>query len=153
MQEPAGSLHGLPDEDFWVNLVRPSVVQVPLIAFSDDEVIASPLVLDEDFWLNLVAPVTASQYQYLPYLPDAEEIPAGSLIPPIPPQPVVFSPIVLGPVLRSFEVSQNIPATVITSLNSLQLFQSPDSSIGLFLPAPGGNAYALFKRDYYIVAG
>src|SRR5438132_3862885 len=47
-------------------------------AWTPDELPQAPRV-DEDYWQNPVAPVAGSLYQALPYLPDVEELPAGSL--------------------------------------------------------------------------
>lgn len=76
---PAASLHGQPDEDFWIPTPQPTI-SPPKIAFSDDDVIVpQPIIFqpEEDYWLNYASPV-ASRFGPL-YLPDAEEIPAGSL--------------------------------------------------------------------------
>src|SRR5713101_7795980 len=35
--------------------------------------------IEEEYWQNWVAPVQAKLYQPLPYLPDADDLPAGSL--------------------------------------------------------------------------
>src|ERR1700724_3499450 len=48
-----------------------------VFGWQQDEV--SQAVADEAFWQNPVAPTSATLYQNLPYLPDSEEIPAGSL--------------------------------------------------------------------------
>ena len=88
VQEPAGKLFGQPDEDFWDNPVFPTIwlnaypnqwifdVQEPA-----GNLFGQP---DEDFWENAVPPVPAAVYQRLPYLPDPEEIPTGSLSVPLP---------------------------------------------------------------------
>jgi hypothetical protein len=67
--DPAGSLHGQPDEDFWANPVAPVAPNIwqplPIAAGEPGELIV-PLPPDEDFWENAVAPVAASIYQPLP---------------------------------------------------------------------------------------
>jgi hypothetical protein len=48
------------DEDFWTNPVEPVVYFPPVVAITDDEIIAiAPPIQDEDFWINAVAPVFA----------------------------------------------------------------------------------------------
>jgi len=50
-------------------------------AFRDDEtIIPTPPIQDEDLWWQPPAMIAAGYYLPLPYLPDVEEIPAGSLI-------------------------------------------------------------------------
>jgi hypothetical protein len=44
-----------------------------------DEATTPPPIMDEDFWQNPVPPVIRSFYRQLPYLPDPEELPSGSL--------------------------------------------------------------------------
>ena len=67
------------DEDFWRNPVAP-VFAYSARVFLDDEIFpVAPPIRDEDLWINAVAPVAASNWLRLPYLPDAEEIPAGYL--------------------------------------------------------------------------
>jgi hypothetical protein len=73
------------DADFWQNAVAPIPSYIPPLVFIADDLITIPLpVRDEDFWSNPVAPVQATNYVRLPYVPDPEEIPAGSLIAYIP---------------------------------------------------------------------
>jgi hypothetical protein len=77
------------DEDFWRNPVAP-VFAYSARVFLDDEIFpVAPPIRDEDFWSNAVAPIAASNWLPLPYLPDADEIPAGYLF-------VVSVPEVLG---------------------------------------------------------
>jgi hypothetical protein len=49
-----------------------------VFSWQQDEAPISP-IQDEDFWQNPAPPIPATFYQKLPYLPDPEEIPAGSL--------------------------------------------------------------------------
>lgn len=74
------------DEDFW-NHPAPTA-QWTALTFTDTDVIVpqpAPGEPDEDFWALGPAHVPAAVYSQLPYLPDPEEIPAGSLVPPTPP--------------------------------------------------------------------
>jgi len=91
VQEPAGSLYGQPDEDFWANPVRP--IQASLLwpnpAFDAGEIAYAPATAppEEDFWANPARPVPGAIYQRLPYGPDPEELPSGSLYNPIEEEP------------------------------------------------------------------
>jgi hypothetical protein len=98
--EPAGNLHNTADEDFWHNDVQPIWgYPVPALYFgiingSFDEVIFSQptTAIDDEFWFPqigpLIFPIPASNLLLYPYQPDPEEIPAGSLVPFVPPPPV-----------------------------------------------------------------
>jgi hypothetical protein len=82
--EPAGSLYGQPDEDFWVNPVAPAppriYQQLPYLPDVSDEPGGSPHgVPEETEWQNWVAPSPSRPWQPLPYLPELSEDPAGSL--------------------------------------------------------------------------
>jgi len=91
--DPAGSLYGAQEETEWQNPVEASRSRgVAQSNFStsqllnfwtlDDDPAGSLLKFtspDEDFWENPVNPVPPAVCQQLPYLEDAEEIPAGSL--------------------------------------------------------------------------
>jgi hypothetical protein len=85
--EDAPFLYGQYEEDYWQSPI-PAQGAIFRQPFTDDDlpvfVPAAPM-FDEDFWCSGVAPVQASIYQRLPYIPDPEEIPAGSLTPPPPP--------------------------------------------------------------------
>jgi hypothetical protein len=75
---PAGLLYGQPDEDYWQNPVFPA--QVTFLwpqQWAFDEQFPVLFRPDEDYWQNPVAPAPVA-YGTL-YLPDPEEIPAGSL--------------------------------------------------------------------------
>ena len=79
--DPAATLSGQPDEDFWQNPVAPvkasNFVSLPLGDL--EELPAGSLhgPAEEDFWINPVAPVPG---KFSPlYLPDPEEMPASSL--------------------------------------------------------------------------
>jgi hypothetical protein len=97
--EAAGSLYALHDEDFWQNAVAPvnwlpPVNWTGLSALGYDDVIGTPSTSTiEETYLNaglagwMVAPVQDLNRIALPYLPDPEEIPAGSLVPFVPPAP------------------------------------------------------------------
>jgi len=153
-QEPAGNLFGQFDEDFWVNPVAPvqSTFLVPQQASFEQHDVPSQVVVgvpDEIYWqLGGPQPVAASLYYNLPYLPDVEEIPAGSLIPPVPPvPPSTCQPIVLGKVLRQFGVSCSNPAVILTTSNDFQLFLFNGAQ---YLIAPADTS--LFQRSYWIVA-
>jgi hypothetical protein len=101
---PAGSLRRQPDEDFWQNAVAPvppSIFQRLPYLPEPEEIPAGSLrgQPDEDFWppsaaatggmppiafaaggaQGLVTAVPPAIFQRLPYLPEPEEIPAGSL--------------------------------------------------------------------------
>jgi hypothetical protein len=92
--EPAGSLCGQPDEDFWANPAAPVPPcgpkpsgggppalygQLPYLPeVSDDPAGSLYGQPDEDFWVNPVAPAPPRIYQQLPYLPDICDEPAGS---------------------------------------------------------------------------
>lgn len=123
-QEP--TLFGQFDEDFWQNAVQP--VQAALAwpqQFTFDVQEPSGSLFgqpDEDFWKNWVAPVQASLYQNLPYLPDPEEIPAGSLIPPVPPVPPSFQSTFVGRVIADFGVTKSNPAEIDKFSASQQTF-------------------------------
>lgn len=72
-------------EDYWFNPPRKRMCIIYTFVLRDDDVvIPTPPIRDEDCWINSVAPVAASNYLPLPYLPDPEEIPAGSLAGAIP---------------------------------------------------------------------
>jgi hypothetical protein len=77
------------DEDYWTSGVAP-VWCYPATVFLADDVIqfASP-IQDDYAWQSNIAPAVASNWLQLPYLPDPEEIPAGTLI-------VESTPTVLG---------------------------------------------------------
>ena len=153
-QEPAGNLFGQFDEDFWINPVAPvqKTFVVPQQASFEQHDVPSQVVVgvpDEIYWqLGGPQPVAASLYYNLPYLPDVEEIPAGSLIPPVPPvPPSTCQPIVLGKVLRQFGVSCSNPAVILTTSNDFQLFLFNGAQ---YLIAPADTS--LFQRSYWIVA-
>ncbi len=79
---PAGSLHGIPEEFYWINAVTP-IPSLPAYApaFRDPEEIPAGLLFGvptEEYWINGVAPVIATLYQPLP-TKDPDEIPAGLL--------------------------------------------------------------------------
>jgi hypothetical protein len=94
--EPAGSFSTLHDEIFWAPQI-PAYNWPQPTAFTSvmgtDEVLAFPpnTGQDEDFWNYFVTPsvppVPDAMFLRFPYLPDPEEIPAGSLQPFIPPPP------------------------------------------------------------------
>lgn len=94
--EPSGSFSTIHEEDLWINAVSP-VIWMPAYLFSSvtayDEVIGTTPSTgqDEDFWNYFVtpwvAPVPDAMLLRFPYLPDPEEIPAGSLVPFVPPPP------------------------------------------------------------------
>jgi hypothetical protein len=149
VQEPAGSLFGQFDEDFWTNPVLPVISQVPIQAFRDDDVVVPQVIVfgfDEDFWQN---PAVSTKAIFAPlYQPDPEEVPAGSLVPPAPPVPPIFQPLIVGKTLRSFGVSLSSPVTIQTTSNDLQLFQTNGTPY-LIVPADTN----LYQRSYRIVAG
>jgi hypothetical protein len=78
------------DEDYWQNPVAPVPLTFRALYLPDpsDEVATPPPPFhpDEDYWPQQVAPVNqvpptpAALFRLLPYLPDPEEIPAGSLV-------------------------------------------------------------------------
>lgn len=81
-------------EDFWI----PPPASAPWIAvaFVDtDDIVPQPAPgqPDEDFLPAWLGPphVPAALYQRMPYLPDPEEIPAGSLVAPPPPATRVYA--------------------------------------------------------------
>lgn len=78
---PAGSLSGRFDEDYRIPL--PLAIPSPPRATIDDDIwvlfIPPPPIQDEDFWWSWVRPIPATNRIILPYLPDPEEIPAGTL--------------------------------------------------------------------------
>lgn len=94
--EPAFFLTVIHEEDFWNNPVAPVNWPQPQ-TFSSvtgyDEVLGqTPSAgFDEDYWPFLTGPITFSvpdrNYLRFPYEPDPEEIPAGSLVPFVPPPP------------------------------------------------------------------
>jgi hypothetical protein len=96
-QNEPGSLRTNQDEDFWINPVAP-VVFVYQQPFLSDELVVpqSASTIDEVYWASqvspIVFPVPATSILVYPYQPDPEEIPAGSLVPFIPPPPV-FCPL------------------------------------------------------------
>lgn len=99
--EPAGSLTTLHDETYWANPVPPVVWPQPSVFTYDDTPPVSPTTgQDEDFWnyfvTPFVPPVPASMVLVFPYMPDPEEIPAGSLSPAPPPPPPCFMPLPPG---------------------------------------------------------
>jgi hypothetical protein len=81
------------DEDFWINPVA-SVFAYAVKVFSDDDfLVPQPPCRDEDYWQNAVAPMPAQNFLLLPYLPDADEIPAGFLFAAILPESLGFGTI------------------------------------------------------------
>ena len=103
---PAGSFHGTFEDDSWTNPVWPISGFIPPIVFSDDEITVPtpPSPREEDFWQNAVLPIAAANYISFPYLPDPEEIPAGSLVPPQPPNPCPCSGIPNIPKDRVYDI-------------------------------------------------
>lgn len=101
--EPAGSLYALRDEDFWTPQIPPVNWPQPSLPILDEVIVGQPTAtLDELYWGQFtgpwVAPVVDSLRISFPYLPEPEEIPAGSLVPPQPPPPPPFCPLPpLGP--------------------------------------------------------
>ena len=81
-----------PDEDYATSqIVRVAPIgsyPVPIVFTYDDVIGTLPnfIQTDEDFWQNSVAPVPSSFGRL--YLPDPEEIPAGSLVGPPPANPI-----------------------------------------------------------------
>ncbi len=80
----ANTLHGQPDEDFWINAVLPIPMSFRSFNQNDvEEVPAGDLTgqPDEDFyWSQFFGPpfpVKPVNYQKLPLLPDPEELPAS----------------------------------------------------------------------------
>jgi hypothetical protein len=100
MHEPAFFLTVIHEEDLWANPVAP-VASYPVPAIygyiqaGDFDEIIGPFptsTLDElyasgQFMAPTVAPVIDRNFLLLPYEPEPEEIPAGSLVPFIPPPP------------------------------------------------------------------
>jgi hypothetical protein len=127
--EPAFFLTIIHEEDLWNNPVAP-VNWTPPFVFSSvtayDEVMGQTpnTGQDEDFWNYFVtpsvAPVPDQMLLRYPYLPDVEEIPAGSLVPFIPPPPQLCPLPPCGP--------------------------DPDICISIFQNKGGGPVLALFCR-------
>ena len=97
-QNESPSLYAIHDEDFWQNQVPPVNWSYPLPFVYDDVIASVPNTgEDEDLWSQFVAPsvppVPPSMFLRFPYLPEPEEIPAGTLAPPVPPLPPPFCPL------------------------------------------------------------
>jgi hypothetical protein len=136
---PAGSFHGVYEDDSWINWVRPVPYFIPPIVFSDDEITVPtpPAPIEEDFWQNAVATVSATNYVSFPYLPDAEEIPAGSLVPPSPPNPCPCSGIPNIPKDRVYDIvlcDQGIVNNIHTWIACI--FAQPNSLLAQHMGAP-----------------
>jgi len=68
-------------EDYFRSYIVTSIWTYAPTAFMVDETLVPvPPLVDEDLWVNAVLPVAAANYIALPYLPDPEELPAGSFI-------------------------------------------------------------------------
>lgn len=103
-QNEPGGLRTNIDELYWLNWVPAiSGYPVPAIYFqlfggSADEIVVqqSTATVDEIYWgpqvSPIIFPVQATSLLVYPYQPDPEEIPAGSLVPFIPPPPA-FCPL------------------------------------------------------------
>jgi len=77
---PAGSLSAIPSEEYWQPAKPQPPVLVAKLWAEDDQIVPqpAPITIDESDWNVYTPPLVAA----LPlYLPDPEEIPAGSLIP------------------------------------------------------------------------
>jgi len=84
---PAASLTATVDEYFWVNpavnCYQPNLIPVIWLFEQNETGVVATFQPEEDFWFNPNFKIQAVSFLAFPYLPDPEEIPAGSLTPPV----------------------------------------------------------------------